>query len=421
MPERRIQIRRGTLDDWNTADPVLGAGEPGVELEPTAIKLKIGDGETPWSELDYVTGSGGGGGAVDSVNGETGVVVLDADDVGAEATGTAAGAVAALAATLGDLATLDQITVDEIDATGTAGTSTYLGSDGSGNLRWGTPAGGGGGGNAADVTVAAYDEFVELLGTPPNDGVLDVVTWTGDDAQTWAEAVGAAINFDSALLEAHRDSTQAHGMPAPADRLLFRDANGRIPLAAASTPPGPGTNPASGFWLFGDASGNLVIRNSSGEDTYLSPPWRDEYVDLDSDHSGAPNTTLVDLFAPVNNLPANSTWTIDVPFNYTAAATTGRLKLGWSSPSDCSIDWTASGLAPAATAANGEHAHTHGTRTSNLTLGGAGATRIDGRVRGRIKMGATAGAPTLRYAQQDSSATVTVIKSGSYMLLHRVE
>ena len=38
---------------------------------------------------------GGGGGAVDSVNGQTGVVVLDAADVGADAAGTAAAAVAA--------------------------------------------------------------------------------------------------------------------------------------------------------------------------------------------------------------------------------------------------------------------------------------------------------------------------------------
>ena len=41
---------------------------------------------------------GGGGGAVDSVNGQTGVVVLDAADVGADASGTAASAVATHAA-----------------------------------------------------------------------------------------------------------------------------------------------------------------------------------------------------------------------------------------------------------------------------------------------------------------------------------
>lgn len=40
-----------------------------------------------------VTLVGGGGGAVDSVNGQTGVVVLDANDVGADASGTAASAI----------------------------------------------------------------------------------------------------------------------------------------------------------------------------------------------------------------------------------------------------------------------------------------------------------------------------------------
>ena len=44
--------------------------------------------------VDDDTGGGGGGGAVDSVNSQTGVVVLDAADVGADPTGTAAGLVA---------------------------------------------------------------------------------------------------------------------------------------------------------------------------------------------------------------------------------------------------------------------------------------------------------------------------------------
>lgn len=48
---------------------------------------------------------GGGTGAVTSVNGETGAVVLDAADVGADASGTAAALVGALAATLADIAT----------------------------------------------------------------------------------------------------------------------------------------------------------------------------------------------------------------------------------------------------------------------------------------------------------------------------
>jgi hypothetical protein len=48
----------------------------------------------PWDAGGAWEGVGGGSGAVDSVNAQTGVVVLDASDVGADATGTASGALA---------------------------------------------------------------------------------------------------------------------------------------------------------------------------------------------------------------------------------------------------------------------------------------------------------------------------------------
>lgn len=53
------------------------------------------DRTDPAAPVISASGGGGGGGAVDSVNGQTGTVVLDATDVGADATGTAAAAVAA--------------------------------------------------------------------------------------------------------------------------------------------------------------------------------------------------------------------------------------------------------------------------------------------------------------------------------------
>lgn len=53
------------------------------------------DRTNPAAPVISASGGGGGGGAVDSVNGQTGVVVLDAADVGADAAGTAAAAVAA--------------------------------------------------------------------------------------------------------------------------------------------------------------------------------------------------------------------------------------------------------------------------------------------------------------------------------------
>jgi hypothetical protein len=46
-----MQQRRGTASQWTTADPVLAAGEIGVESD--TAKFKIGDGINTWSNLDY--------------------------------------------------------------------------------------------------------------------------------------------------------------------------------------------------------------------------------------------------------------------------------------------------------------------------------------------------------------------------------
>lgn len=55
MPSRyitaRLAFRRGTPQKWQTENPVLAEGEPGFESETG--RLKIGDGEKPWNELDY--------------------------------------------------------------------------------------------------------------------------------------------------------------------------------------------------------------------------------------------------------------------------------------------------------------------------------------------------------------------------------
>ena len=48
----RIQMRRGTTSQWNTADPILNEGEIGYNT--TLGQIKIGDGATAWSSLDYM-------------------------------------------------------------------------------------------------------------------------------------------------------------------------------------------------------------------------------------------------------------------------------------------------------------------------------------------------------------------------------
>lgn len=54
MTIERIQLRRGTAAQWTDTDPILGAGEVGVELA-IPNKFKIGDGSSLWSELEYFT------------------------------------------------------------------------------------------------------------------------------------------------------------------------------------------------------------------------------------------------------------------------------------------------------------------------------------------------------------------------------
>jgi hypothetical protein len=51
----RIRSRRGSASEWLDANPVLAAGEVGVEVD-TGF-MKVGDGDHPWDALAY--GAGG--------------------------------------------------------------------------------------------------------------------------------------------------------------------------------------------------------------------------------------------------------------------------------------------------------------------------------------------------------------------------
>lgn len=49
-----FQLRRGYEAVWLKNNPVLAQGEPSFVIDKNA--LKIGDGVTPWKELDYIGG-----------------------------------------------------------------------------------------------------------------------------------------------------------------------------------------------------------------------------------------------------------------------------------------------------------------------------------------------------------------------------
>lgn len=73
----QIQHRRGTVAEWSAANPVLAAGELGVETD--TLKVKLGNGSTAWSALPYftqgatgTTGATGATGADSTVEGPRG-------------------------------------------------------------------------------------------------------------------------------------------------------------------------------------------------------------------------------------------------------------------------------------------------------------------------------------------------------------
>ena len=51
----QIQLKRGDAAAWTAKNPVLLAGEVGLELDTR--KFKVGDGTKEWNELEYWGGS----------------------------------------------------------------------------------------------------------------------------------------------------------------------------------------------------------------------------------------------------------------------------------------------------------------------------------------------------------------------------
>lgn len=48
-----FQLRRDTGANWAAADPVLAAGEIGLEIDAASLRGKVGDGVTAWNGLEY--------------------------------------------------------------------------------------------------------------------------------------------------------------------------------------------------------------------------------------------------------------------------------------------------------------------------------------------------------------------------------
>lgn len=58
VPRQRIRVRRASKLDWAAANPVLLAGEIGLESDTQ--RLKAGDGISAWVDLPYITAGSDG-------------------------------------------------------------------------------------------------------------------------------------------------------------------------------------------------------------------------------------------------------------------------------------------------------------------------------------------------------------------------
>ena len=181
-----IQYRRGTAAAWGTANPVLASGEIGYDT--TNNQIRVGNGTTPWTGLDPI--GDGGGGAVSSVNGEIGDVVLSKADIGlglVDNTSDASKPVSTAQATAlsGKAATVH--THSQADVTGL--TAALAGKSDTAHTH--TSAG------VTDFTEAVQDAVASLLAAGTN------VTLNYDDAGNTLTVTAAGGSFDA---EAARDA-----------------------------------------------------------------------------------------------------------------------------------------------------------------------------------------------------------------------
>jgi hypothetical protein len=138
----RILLRRDNAASWTYNDPVLMSGEPGYETDTG--KLKIGDGQTPWSALNYYAGITGPAG--ESSPGATGPAGATGatGPAGTGSTGAtgATGSVGATGAT------------GEIGATGPAGATGSTGNTGATGATGTTGPGGASNLQACEINIS---------------------------------------------------------------------------------------------------------------------------------------------------------------------------------------------------------------------------------------------------------------------------
>lgn len=119
---------------------------------------------------------------------------------------------------------------------------------------------------------------------------------------------------------------------------------------------------------------------------------------------------------------ANSQYFVEFFIIYDAIQA-ADIQIGWSGPSGASFDWTHGGLALSTTSTSGSVSRLYRTLSDIGTIGGPSSTSGTNAIipgEGRLVTAGSSGSLTFRWAQNTSSATGTVVKANSVLIVQRL-
>ncbi|HZO70052.1 MAG TPA: hypothetical protein VFB74_34080 [Kribbellaceae bacterium] len=171
----------------------------------------------------------------------------------------------------------------------------------------------------------------------------------------------------------------------------------------------------------------LDLRNSAGSTVFAvgqdggqTGIGRELFDDLTGDHAGVAASTVLVHSGLALTLDASSTWLVEAMAVYTGV-TTGDIKFGWTVPAGATGTWVPGGITSAATGSTGAVSLGAKAFSDTAIVGAVDAvTPLVAMIRGIVRMGVTAGAVELDYAQGTSDPTATIMKADSWLRAKRV-
>jgi hypothetical protein len=251
------------------------------------------------------------------------------------------------------------------------------------------------------------------------------IDWAGTTMQLddWVVEVANGLYALDINVDVHKDSTQQHGMPAPGNRLIYRDADGMIPITLAANPPAEGEYPPVGtVWLYTDVGDKLTLVDHSGNFTVLNPAWINEFVALENDDAGSTTAVLRDGLT-ISSLDVGE-YKLEAELYFTGPnGATGDVVVGFTGPTGASFDGTVHGIDPGDTGTDRigpsiMRPVTIGSTCPAATQGTSNKVTV--RITGYLRI-TTAGDFKIRYSQSVAEASAAcILKANSWVAAVKV-